>query len=109
MHLFNWAPAFLDASQQMTQFVKASWPPAGMATTHYSNPRVDQLVDQAAHERDDQRRADAYAEAQRIVWDDAPWIFLWVPAFPIVHSARITGVTSLPTEKLQAIYAEPAA
>jgi ABC-type transport system substrate-binding protein len=108
MHLFNWAPAFLDASQQMTQFVRSSWPPAGMATSHYSNTRVDQLVDQAAHERDDQRRSDAYAEAQRIVWDDAPWIFLWVPSFAIVHSARIGGVASLPTEKLQAIYAEPA-
>jgi peptide/nickel transport system substrate-binding protein len=108
MHLFGWAPSFLDASQQMTQFVRAQWPPLGLATTHYYNPRVETLVDQAAQERDDQRRMDAYAEAQRLVWDDAPWIFLWVPSFPLVHSARITGVGSLPTEKLTAIYAEPA-
>ncbi len=107
LHLFNWAPTYLDASQQMTQFVKSQWPPAGMATSHYFNTRVDQLVDQASHERDDQRRSDLYAEAQRIVWDDAPWIFLWVPSFPVVHSARINGVGSLPTEKLTAIYAEP--
>jgi peptide/nickel transport system substrate-binding protein len=107
MHLFGWAPTFLDASQQMTQFVKAQWPPAGLATSHYFNPRVEQLVDQASQERDDQRRQDAYAEAQRLVWDDAPWLFLWVPSFPIVHSARIGGVSSTPTEKLMAVYAEP--
>lgn len=107
MHLFGWAPTYLDASQQMSQFVKAHWPPAGLATSHYYNARVETLVEQAAHERDDQKRSDAYAEAQRIVWDDAPWIFLWVPSFPVVHSARIGGVSSLPTEKLTAVYAEP--
>ena len=42
-----------------------------------------------------------------MVWDDAPWIFLWVPSFPVVYSARITGVGALPTEKLNAVYAEP--
>jgi peptide/nickel transport system substrate-binding protein len=107
MHLFGWAPTFLDASQQMTQFVRAQWPPAGLATSHYYNARVESLVEIAAQERDDQRRSDAYAEAQRLVWDEAPWIFLWVPSFPIVHSARIGGIGSLPTEKLNAVYAEP--
>jgi peptide/nickel transport system substrate-binding protein len=108
MHLFNWAPAILDASQQMTQFIRAQWPPQGLATSHYTNPRVEQLVEQAADERDDQRRADAYAEAERIVWDDAPWIFLWVPSFPIVYSARLKGIGSLPNEKFSAAYTEPA-
>ncbi|MDQ6670107.1 MAG: ABC transporter substrate-binding protein [Chloroflexota bacterium] len=107
MHLFNWAPALLDASQQMTQFVRSQWPPQGLATSHYWNPKVELLVGEAARERDDQKRHDQYAEAQRIVWDDAPWIFLWIPSFVIVHSARLTGITSLPTEKFSAAYAEP--
>jgi peptide/nickel transport system substrate-binding protein len=107
LHLFNWAPTYLDASQQMMQFERAQWPPAGMATSHYYNSRVEQLIEQGSWERDDQRRADAYAEAQRIVWDDAPWLFLWVPSLPIVHAADISGVGSLPTEKLTALYAEP--
>jgi peptide/nickel transport system substrate-binding protein len=107
MHLFNWAPAILDASQQMTQFVRSQWPPQGLATSHYTSPRVEQLVEQAAEERDDQTRAAAYGEAQRIVWDDAPWIFLWVPSFLIVHSARLQGLGSLPNEKFSAVYAEP--
>jgi peptide/nickel transport system substrate-binding protein len=107
MHLFNWAPALLDASQQMTQFVRSQWPPQGLATSHYWNPKVELLVGQAARERDDQKRLDLYADAQRSVWDDAPWIFLWVPSFVIVHSARLTGITTLPTEKFSAAYADP--
>jgi peptide/nickel transport system substrate-binding protein len=109
MHLFNWAPALLDASQQMTQFVRSQWPPAGLATSHYWNPKVELLVSQAAREADDQRRQDEYAEAQRIVWDDAPWVFLWSPSFLLVHSARVQGVTAQPTEKFSAAYAEPVA
>ncbi len=108
MHLFSWAPGFLDASQQMAQFTRGSWPPRGLATSHYTNPRTEDLVDQAAREPDQDKRQQLYAEAQRIVWDDAPWIFLWVPSFPIVHSTRVKGITSLPTEKFDAVYAEPA-
>jgi peptide/nickel transport system substrate-binding protein len=108
MHLFNWAPALLDASQQMTQFVRTHWPPAGLATSHYWNPKVELLVSEALRESDDQRRQDEYAEAQRIVWDDAPWLFLWSPSFVMVHSAHVRGITAMSTEKFSAAYAEPA-
>ena len=107
MHLLNWAPSLLDASQQMTQFVRGQWPPYGLATSHYWNPRVELLVSEAAREADDQKRLDQYAEAQRIVWDDAPWIFLWSPSFVIVQSARLQGISAMPTEKFSAAYAEP--
>jgi len=107
MHLFNWAPTFLDASQQMTQFLRTYWPPQGLATSHYWNPKVELLVSQAARERDDQKRQDQYAEAQRIVWDDAPWIFLWSPSSVMVHSARLKGISMSASEKFSAAYAEP--
>jgi peptide/nickel transport system substrate-binding protein len=107
MHLFGWAPGFLDASQQLTQFTRTQWPPQGLATSHYTNPQVEKLLDQANAEPDNQRRQDLYAEVQRTVWDDAPWIYLWVPSFPLVHTARLNGITTLPTEKFSAIYAQP--
>jgi peptide/nickel transport system substrate-binding protein len=109
MHLFNWSPVLLDASQQMTQFVRSQWPPGGLATSHYWNPKVEMLVSEAGREADDQQRQDEYAEAQRIVWDDAPWIFLWSPSFLLVHSARVQGVRVLPTEKFSAANALPVA
>jgi peptide/nickel transport system substrate-binding protein len=106
MHLFNWAPALLDASQQMTQFTRSAWPPAGLATSHYWNPKVELLVSEAAREPDEQTRLNQYAEAERIVWDDAPWIFLWSPSFVVVHSARLQGITTAPTEKFSVAYVE---
>ncbi len=109
MHLFSWTPALLDASQQMTQFVRSQWPPAGLATSHYWNPHVELLVSEAARETDDQARMDQYAQAERIIWDDAPWIFLWSPSFVLVHSARVAGVSTSVTEKFSAAYAEPSA
>lgn len=108
MHLFNWTPALLDASQAMTQFVRGQWPPQGLATSHYWNPKVELLVSQAERERDDARRQELYAEAERIVWDDAPWIFLWSPSMTLVHTSRVKGLTALPTEKFSAAYLEPA-
>lgn len=41
----------------------------------YANPRVDELVDRAKRELDDDRRRAVYSEAQRILCDDAPWAF----------------------------------
>ena len=81
--------------------------PQGLATSHYWNPRVELLVSQAARERDDQKRQDQYAEAQRTVWEDAPWIFLWSPSSVIVHSARLKGISMSASEKFGAAYAEP--
>lgn len=107
MHLFNWTPALLDASQAMTQFVRSQWPPQGLATSHYWNPKVELLVSQAERERDDARRQELYAEAQRIVWDDAPWIFLWSPSMALVHTSRVKGLTAFATERFSLAAAEP--
>ncbi len=108
MHLLGWAPGILDAFQQMVQFTSTSWPPKGLSTSHFTHPRVEELLEQAIKDPSQDKRKELYTEAQKIVWDEAPWIFLWVQNFPIVHSAKVKNVTSLPTEKFYALYAEPA-
>jgi peptide/nickel transport system substrate-binding protein len=109
VHLLGWAPGYMDASQQFEQFAgKTRWPPAALATSYYDNPKVTDLNARAASEPDRQKRAGLYCDASKIVWDDAPWAFLWVQRFPIVHSTKIKNVTSLPSEKFYAVYAEPA-
>jgi len=40
--------------------------------TSYSNPRVDELIDQGKVEQNDQKRKEIYDEIQRIVADDLP-------------------------------------
>lgn len=108
LHLLGWAPSYLDMAQQMVQFQTSQHPPNGLATSFYSNPEVDELIDQAGQESDPELRQELYCEAQDIIWAEAPWIFLWVQQFPIVYSTDVTGVTYHPTEKFAAIYARPA-
>lgn len=44
----------------------------------YSNPRVDELFHIASTSLDEDERREAYFEAQRIIFEDAPWIFAYV-------------------------------
>ena len=108
MHLLGWAPPFLDADFQMQMFRQATHPPAGLATSFYTNPEVEELLAQADVETDEDTREQLYCDASKIIWDDAPWIFLWSQSFPIVWTNDVTGISSTPTEKFSAIYARPA-
>lgn len=45
-------------------------------STRYSNPVVDKLLDEARSITDWSKREKLYNEAERIIIDDAPWIFL---------------------------------
>lgn len=108
LHLLGWAPGYLDAQQQMVQFQAGAHPPAGLATAFYTNPEVEDLLARAAQEIDIPTRADLYCQASRLIMDDAPWIFLWYQSFPIVYSKDVTGVSYLPNEMFDAIYARPA-
>lgn len=107
MHVLGWAPAFLDSSQQMLQFRTDQAPPNGLATSLYSNKKVDALSDAANQELDPQKRRSDYCQAWKTIWKDAPWLFLWVQKYPIVYSSDVTGVSYLPNEKFNAVYARP--
>jgi ABC-type transport system substrate-binding protein len=108
LHLLGYAPGFLDASQAMLQFDPSQAPPKGLATSYYDNANVNALLQKALTESNRDARAQEYCEAQKQVWNDAPWIFLWTQKFPIVHSALVTGVGSIPTESFYTVYARPA-
>jgi peptide/nickel transport system substrate-binding protein len=103
----GWAPAFLDAAQQVLQYWSGYHPPAGLATSFYKNAKVDDWVVAADKESNQDKRKELYCDISKQVWADAPWLFLYVQRFPIVYSAKVTDVTSLPNEKFSAIYARP--
>jgi ABC-type transport system substrate-binding protein len=108
MHLLGWAPPYLDADFQMQMFRQATHPPAGLATSFYTNPQVEELLAQADVETDADAREQLYCDASQVIWDDAPWIFLWTQSFPVVWSTDVTGISATPTEKFSAVYARPA-
>jgi peptide/nickel transport system substrate-binding protein len=107
-YLLGWAPMYLDASFAMLQFDSRQMPPTGLATSYYDNPAVTALLARAQVESDREARVQEYCDAQRQVWNDAPWIFLWTEKFPIVTSSAVAGVTSIPNESFDTVHAHPA-
>jgi ABC-type transport system substrate-binding protein len=108
LHLLGWAPPYLDASQQMEQFYSPRIPPAGLETSYYKNPEVDALVTKANAEPDQTQREKDYCAAQKQIWNDAPWIFLYNQRYPIVTSSKVTGIYTTPIEKFVTSWASPA-
>ncbi len=104
--VLGWASGYLDADGELFgQFHSAQWPPKGLESTFYKNPKVDDLLIAGQTTADPKKRLEIYKEAQEQIWNDAPWIFLWSQTFYVVTSSRLEGVTTTPNEKWAAIYA----
>lgn len=48
----------------------------GFNSGYYSNPKVDELLEQARQSTDQTERGKLYGEVQSIVHEDAPWLFV---------------------------------
>jgi peptide/nickel transport system substrate-binding protein len=73
-------------------FSTARFSPKGANRGHYSNARLDSLLDDASEDGDrDRRRAD-YIEAQQILARDLPAVNLWYKDTVVVHNRRLTHV-----------------
>jgi len=57
--------------------------------SHYSNTVVDSLLDLASMTIDSKTRYELYFQAEKIIYADAPWIFLWFPVRFIAVSGRV--------------------
>jgi peptide/nickel transport system substrate-binding protein len=78
-------------------FSTARFSPKGANRSHYSNVRLDALLDDAAQSEDTARRRADYAEAQQILDRDLPAINLWYRDTVVVHNRRLTHVVPSPS------------
>lgn len=98
----GWSPSTGDADWGIRPLLATeSAPPASYNTAYYSNPEVDQLIQDALHTSDPAARAEAYAKIQEIIWNDAPWVFLSVDDNMAAAGSTITGINLLPDGSLQ--------
>jgi peptide/nickel transport system substrate-binding protein len=74
-------------------FSTANFSPAGANRGHYSNAKLDALLEDASESTDRERRRADYAEAQQILARDLPAFNLWYRDTIVVHNTRLTGVT----------------
>lgn len=64
--------------------------------TNYANPEVDKLVEAGAAELDETKRAQIYADIQRITTTEVADIPLYYPPFANAYSKKLTGLRMTP-------------
>jgi peptide/nickel transport system substrate-binding protein len=60
----------------------------------YSNPKVDDLLTRADHDMDQSVRARLYKEAQALMVEDLPALWLWEKSYPIAVRDGLVGLPS---------------
>jgi ABC-type transport system substrate-binding protein len=73
-------------------FHSAKFPPNGANRGNYSNPRVDALIDQGRREIDLHVRKSIYAQVQRVLAEELPYIDLWYLDNVLVHNRRVINL-----------------
>lgn len=71
-------------------------PPEGQNRGYYNNPRVDQLISEGRATFDRNKRKQIYAEIQRIVQEDLPYVSLYHQVNVAVMDKGLEGYTMYP-------------
>ncbi len=64
----------------------------------YCNPTLDEIFAEAAKESDEPKRVALYHEAQKILAEDVPHLWIWDRLYPIAFNAKLTGLPAEPTQ-----------
>ncbi|SNB73094.1 peptide/nickel transport system substrate-binding protein [Arboricoccus pini] len=59
--------------------------------SHYKNAEVDALINKALISTDEKEREEDMKKVQRVVVDEAPWVFLFNPGYQLATSAKVKG------------------
>ncbi len=95
--LASWSSGAVDADLQLRPlYSTAAWAPAGANLGFYSNPDLDKLLDQAGSTTDAPTRQKLYAQAQRIIVNDAPQVLLYIPSDLTAVRANLSGIWLIP-------------
>lgn len=74
-YLLNWFADYPDAENFLYPLFHGDLAGAGGNASFYRSATVDSLLDEARATLDDDRRVELYREADRRIFEDAPWIF----------------------------------
>ncbi len=91
----DWWADYLDAEN----FLYPLFHSASRPWTGYTNPKVDQAIDQARGATDPAKRIALYQEAERAIIEDMPWVFLWHAVSYAVFQPWVMGEAFHPTPR----------
>jgi peptide/nickel transport system substrate-binding protein len=87
----SWNPSIGDPDHMMYMLLSSDRFPPAFNAGYYQNERVDDLLRRARTTVDEKARVPLYREAQKLVVEDAPWIFVDHGKQVIVHRKRVQG------------------
>ncbi len=87
----SWNPSIGDPDHMMYMLLSSDRFPPAFNAGFYQNPRVDELLRKGRTTIEEKERIPLYREAQRLVVEDAPWIFVDHGKQVIVHRKRVQG------------------
>ena len=97
MYALRWIGGNQDPDIFESVFHSQRTPPHGFNRGFYSNPKVDALIEQARSETAVARRKQLYAQLQKLLAQDVPYIHLWYFDNVVVHTRRVRGLTLNPS------------
>ncbi|HBQ7355560.1 TPA: glutathione ABC transporter substrate-binding protein, partial [Klebsiella pneumoniae] len=81
-------------------FATESWVPTSYNVSYFSNPDVDKAIAAGLATADPAKRGIAYAQAQKLLWKEAPVAFLGTPDNLVGKRSTLSGVSMLPDGNL---------
>jgi peptide/nickel transport system substrate-binding protein len=101
--MLGWGTVTGDADYGLyALFHTAQHRPNGSNRAFYSNSVVDALLDQARTNPDASLRQQLYADAMKLIWDDAAWLFLHSETQLVAVRNDVEGLIIHPTERVLA-------
>ena len=97
MYSLRWVGGNNDPDIFNAVFHSKMVPPNGFNRGHYSNPRVDELIESSRREPDQEKRKAAYQDIQRIVSEELPYLSMFYLDNVCVSSKRVEGIHLSPT------------
>lgn len=91
------APPYPEGSHVLTHMLTTSTSPKGLNFSGWSNPDFDKAVTEGRASGDPAEAARLICDAQKILWDEAPWLFLWTERTFVVSSSAVKGIMPLNT------------
>src|SRR5207244_31400 len=91
----SWNPSIGDPDHMMYMLLSSDRFPPAFNGGYYQNDRVDDLLRRGRTTIDEKARVPLYREAQKLVVEDAPWIFVDHGKQVIVHRKRVQAVELL--------------
>jgi glutathione transport system substrate-binding protein len=93
LNLGGWSASTADADWALRPlFAKASWPPALYNIAFFSNPQLEQDLQAGLNSAAPKVRAAAYTAAQKLLWQQAPWIFIGNPDDIWATRSNVKGI-----------------